>query len=47
MLIYEVHLGSWRHDAEGNYLTYREAAKQLISYVKEMNYTHIEFMPLL
>ncbi len=46
MLIYEVHLGSWRHDAEGNYLTYREAAKQLISYVKEMNYTHIEFMPL-
>ena len=29
MLIYEVHLGSWRHDAEGNYLTYREAAKQL------------------
>lgn len=46
MLIYEVHLGSWRRDAEGNYLTYREAAKQLISYVKEMNYTHIEFMPL-
>ena len=46
MLIYEVHLGSWRRDAEGNYLTYKEAAKQLVNYVKEMNYTHIEFMPL-
>ncbi len=46
MLTYEVHLGSWRRNAEGEYLTYREAAEQLIDYVKEMNYTHIEFMPL-
>lgn len=46
MLIYEVHLGSWRRDADGKYLTYKEAADQLIKYVKEMNYTHIEFMPL-
>ena len=46
MLTYEVHLGSWRRTAEGEYLSYREAADQLIAYVKDMNYTHIEFMPL-
>ena len=46
MLTYEVHLGSWRRNAEGEYLTYREAAEALIAYVKDMNYTHIEFMPL-
>jgi 1,4-alpha-glucan branching enzyme len=46
MLIYEVHFGSWRRNAAGEYLTYREAAVQLLDYVKEMSYTHIEFMPL-
>jgi 1,4-alpha-glucan branching enzyme len=46
MLTYEVHMGSWRRTPEGEYLTYREAADQLIAYVKDMNYTHIEFMPL-
>ena len=47
MLIYEVHAGSWKRNPETNdYLTYRELADQLIKYVKEMNYTHIEFMPL-
>ena len=46
MLTYEVHAGSWRRNADGEYLSYRELADQLISYVKEMNYTHIEFMPL-
>ncbi len=46
--IYEVHLESWRRvPEEGNRpLTYREAARQLASYVKEMGYTHVEFMPL-
>ena len=46
MPTYEVHAGSWRRTLEGDYLSYRELADQLISYVKDMNYTHIEFMPL-
>ena len=46
MLAYEVHAGSWRRNAEGGYLSYRELADQLIRYVKDMHYTHIEFMPL-
>lgn len=46
MSIYEVHLGSWRRDAEGEWLNYRELAHQLVAYVKEMGYTHIELMPI-
>jgi 1,4-alpha-glucan branching enzyme len=48
MAIYEVHLGSWRRRVEeGNrWLTYREAAEELISYVKEMGFNYIEFLPL-
>ena len=46
MLTYEVHMGSWRRTPEGNQLSYRDMAEQLVNYAKEMNYTHIEFMPL-
>ena len=42
MSIYEVHAGTWR---EG--LDYRELAHELIDYVSDMGYTHIEFMPLM
>lgn len=46
MLIYEVHLGSWRRTLEGDYLSYRDLAEQLVAYARDMNYTHLEFMPL-
>jgi len=44
--IYEVHLGSWRkvHDRQPGFLTWRELAEQLIPYVKDLSYTHIELM---
>jgi 1,4-alpha-glucan branching enzyme len=45
--VYEVHLGSWKRNTEGNFLTYRELAVDLVAYVKEMGYTHIEFMPIM
>ena len=47
--IYEVHLGSWRRvPEEGNrYLTYRELAPGLADYVKQMGFTHVEFLPIM
>ena len=46
--VYEMHLGSWRRkvEEENRYLTYTEIAEELVPYLKEMNYTHVEFMPL-
>ncbi len=49
MSIYEVHLGSWmRVPEEGNRsLTYRELAHKLTEYVKQLGFTHVEFMPIM
>jgi 1,4-alpha-glucan branching enzyme len=45
--IYEVHTGSWRRHPDGNrFLSYRELAHALADYVKEMGFTHIEFLPV-
>ncbi len=46
MSIYEVHLGSWKRHPDGSFYTYAELKKTLVPYVKEMGYTHVEFLPL-
>jgi 1,4-alpha-glucan branching enzyme len=46
--VYEVHLGSWKKQVEENrFLSYIELADELVAYVKEMNFTHVEFMPIM
>ncbi|OVE75554.1 1,4-alpha-glucan branching enzyme, partial [bacterium F11] len=47
--VYEVHLGSWKkvEGREWGFMTYRELAKDLVNYVKDMGYTHIELMPVM
>jgi len=44
--IYEIHLGSWRKKTKAESLSYRELAESLINYIKEMGFTHVEFMPV-
>ena len=46
--VYEVHLGSWmRNDNDNSFLSYKDLAKKLVAYVKKMNFTHVEFMPVM
>jgi len=47
MNIYEIHLGSWMASEDGQYLSYTQIAERLIPYIKEMNYTHVELMPVM
>ncbi len=44
--IYEVHLGSWRRKDDGSYLSYQDLANELVPYVAEMGFTHIELLPV-
>jgi 1,4-alpha-glucan branching enzyme len=44
--IYEVHLGSWRRKDDGSYLTYADLARELVPYVADMGFTHIELLPV-
>ncbi|MCP5517757.1 MAG: 1,4-alpha-glucan branching protein GlgB [Verrucomicrobiales bacterium] len=44
--IYEMHLGSWRKKSAFESLTYRELAGPLVDYVREMGFTHVEFLPV-
>lgn len=46
--VYEVHLGSWKKQIEENrFLSYSELSDELVTYVKEMNFTHVELMPVM
>ncbi|NND78258.1 MAG: 1,4-alpha-glucan branching protein GlgB [Flavobacteriales bacterium] len=45
--VYEVHLGSWRKNKDGDFLSYEDLSEQLVNYVKEMHFTHVEFMPIM
>lgn len=45
-VIYEVHAGSWKKKSNGDFLTYKELASELIPYVVEHGFTHIELLPL-
>jgi 1,4-alpha-glucan branching enzyme len=46
MSIYEVHLGSWQRDDQGNFLNYRELARRIVDYVEQLGFTHIELLPV-
>jgi 1,4-alpha-glucan branching enzyme len=46
MSIYEVHPGSWRQHPDGSFYSYRELAAELIPYVKELGFTHLELLPI-
>ena len=45
--IYELHLGSWKHNENGLPLNYRQLADELAPYLKQMGYTHVELLPVM
>lgn len=45
--VYEVHLGSWKRKGDNEFLTYEELSDDLVKYVKEMGFTHVELMPIM
>ena len=47
MSVYEVHAGSWRRREDGTFLSYDEMAPLLVEYVKQLGFTHVEFLPIM
>jgi len=47
MSIYEVHIGSWQKTLDNQYLSYEDLADKLVAYVQNMQFTHVEFMPVM
>ena len=47
MAVYEMHLASWKKKENGEIYNFRELAPLVASYVKKMNYTHVELMPVM
>lgn len=47
MNIYEIHAGSWKRNADGSFYNYRQLADELVEYICEMHFTHVQFMPLM
>jgi 1,4-alpha-glucan branching enzyme len=45
--IYELHLGSWRRRADGGFMSYAEIADQLVPYVADLGFTHVELLPVM
>jgi 1,4-alpha-glucan branching enzyme len=46
MYVYEVHLGSWRRNPDGTFYSYRQLADELVDYVADLSFTHVEVLPL-
>ncbi len=47
MSIYELHLGSWRRRADGGFMSYAEIAEQLVPYLNDLNFTHVQLLPVM
>jgi 1,4-alpha-glucan branching enzyme len=45
--IYEIHIGSWKHEEDGHSLSYRDLADKLVEYVLQTGFTHVEFLPVM